>query len=1444
MSSPDGAFGPRFEGSFDFTLLFEQSILSILPSVLFLGASSARISFLVRQENQAQGGRLLCAKLGAAATLFSLQLAIVVLWALQSTQRTQVSIAAAVLSLIVATVIAILLYAEHKRNVGSSKLLSLYLVFTVLLDVAQVRTLFLRDGYAPIAGCSVASLATKLVLLSLEEVPKRPLLYSDIKRADLESTSGSISRTVFWWLNDLFRSGSTGLLSVEGLPVISDKFASRRLLSSAGRAWKNNDKKGTHSLFVATLSAFRATVATAILPRLCLAGFRLGQPFLVDRVITFVGEPTNADSKNIAGGLIGATALIYVGIGVTRCYYQHLNFQLITMIRGSLVALIFEKTMSLDASTARDNEAVTLMSADIEGIEPGVELIHEIWASVVELGVALYLLQRKVGAACFFVAIPAVIASFLTSRLMRAMGPARMIWSKGIQKRVSATSNMLGHMKGLKMMGLTGYMATTIQNLRCNELEVSKKFRLALIRVLTTSSLSSQLTPVVVIAGAVFWTRRGQDQELSTADIFSILVIVSLVSEPVSQLISCLPNAMASVACFDRIQEYLLLTEQQDTRKSFEQARIVSRPCTSTGQSSITDSREKGPLDHVREIPSRDSTPYAIVVENGFFTPSGSAEPVLRSIDLRIRSSTCNMVVGPVGSGKSMLLSVLTGETPLTEGSIRVAQNLIAYCDQLPWLRNVSVRDNIVSQTEYEDEWYSTVLWACGLQHDVSILPRGDESFVGSGGDALSGGQKQRVALARSIYSRKPILLLDDVFSALDNTTARLVFNRLLGEDGLLRKSGTTVVLATSAVHFLPSADHIIVLAKDGAVVQEGSFASLQETEGYVKDLALKTKSTTELDDPEVASGSPASTDPSPAEEDADLTRQSGDITLYKFYFKSVSAFMALFWLFLAIVYIGLGKAPQIWLRVWGEQGTNHESAYYFGGYVALAMSCVIASAMSVCFFMLKIVPESAQNLHWLFLEAVIRAPLWFFTTTDSGVTLNKFTQDMTLLDNRLPVAAYHTAYDVLTVLLSTALIAAGAQYVAAAIPFSMVALYFLAKFYLLTSRQMRHLDLEAKSPLYTLFTETINGLATIRAFDWRHHFLEENLRLLDLSQKPYYLMFCIQRWLNVALDLFVACIAVVLVAFAVQFPHTTSQGAIGVAMINIIMFNTELTELVNNWTDLEASLGAVARLRRFLLEAPREDGPAECATVPENWPSSGLIEVKDVSAAYRQESRPVLRNVSLTIRPNQKIGICGRTGSGKSSFILALLRLVEYQSGTIYIDGIDLSQIPRVTLRDRLNALPQDPVTIGGTVRLNLAPEAPHLSDDLLIASLQKVKLWDLVQERGGLDAELGDVNLSRGQQQLFCLARAMLSRSRVVLLDEATSSLDRQTDEDVQRVLREEFGDCTVITVAHRLETIVDGDVVVVMDGGEVVEVGAPRELLEQDRSRFKDLWDNRHQ
>ncbi|KAL3417375.1 ABC multidrug transporter, partial [Phlyctema vagabunda] len=644
---------------------------------------------------------------------------------------------------------------------------------------------------------------------------------------------------------------------------------------------------------------------------------------------------------------------------------------------------------------------------------------------------------------------------------------------------------------------------------------------------------------------------------------------------------------------------------------------------------------------------------------------------------------------------------------------------------------------------------------------------------------------------------------------------------------------------------------------KDGTVAQQGNYAQLQSTDGYVRDLALEQVVKAKVVDHETidvdAQVPPDSTAVREDSEALDLKRQTGDMSLYGFYFKSVSAGTALFWLGLAILYTGLSKIPQVWIRLWAEQGMNNNSSYYFGSYFALSFSCVLASTFSVSFFMLVIVPKSAQSLHWLFLESVMMAPLWFFTTTDSGVTLNRFAQDMTLLDNRLPVAAYHTVYDILFTLLSTALIAAGAQYVAAVIPFSMVALYLLARYYLRTSRQMRYLDLEAKTPLFTLFTETIDGLATIRAFGWRRSLMEENLRLLDQSQKPYYLLFCIQRWLTVVLDLFIATIAIILVAFAVEFRHTTSQGAIGVALINILSLNTELSELVNNWADLETSLGAIARLRSFLQDTPKEDGPERDQPVPETWPSKGLIELRDVSAAYRSGDSPVLQNVSLTIEPGQKIGVCGRTGSGKSSLILTLLRLLEVESGSVFIDGVDISTLSRDTIRSRIITLPQDPIQLAGTVRENLCPGAIHVTggagedDARLVSALRKVSIWETVHERGGLDAEFSKIALSHGQQQLFCLARAMLlvgrEEKKIVLLDEPTSSVDRDTDAAVLQVVRDEFKHCTVVAVAHRLDSIVGCQAVVCMDAGRVVEVGEPRVLLAQEGSRFRMLWDARH-
>ncbi|KAM0815312.1 putative ABC multidrug transporter [Seiridium cardinale] len=1378
MNVTDDAFGPRLEDAFDFTLLFEQSILLILPSALLLVLVSARALWLYGGEIRARAGRLLWAKMGSVTVICGTNLVSLILWALPSTAKTRTALPAAILSFLATIALGLLVYGGHTRSIGPSKILSAYLVFSALFDIAQARSLIERGTYSAIGSLCVASIVAKAVLIYLEEVPKRELFTEKHRNAALESTSGNINRTIFWWLQGLFRKGFSSLLFLHDLSPVHEKLATRALLPALEHHWQRGDQKGKHALTIATISAFRITCITAALPRLCLTGFRFAQPFFIERVINFIAEPVNKDTQGIAGGLIGAAVLIYLGIAVTRCYYQHLNFQLVTMIRGGLVAMIFDKTMRLDHSMAKDSEAITLMSADIEGIEPGVELIHEIWASVVELGIGLYLLQRQIGPACFFVVIPAIVASLLTSRLIRAMGPARMLWSKGIQKRVAEASRMLSQIKSLKITGLASYTADAIQNLRVKELVLSRKFRLALIRILTTSQLSDQMTPVVVVAGAIFWTRRGTDVELTVAEVFAVLAVVTLVSAPISQLISCLPNVMASVACFDRIQEYLVLSEIQDPRLRSSQTR-----------------------PHGSNPPTKDKTSTnAVVIERGYFKVAGRAQHILDSINICLPTSTFTAVIGPVGSGKSTLLRIILGEQSLTQGSIQVNQGLVAYCDQTPWLRNVSIRENILGQTDYDEPWYETVVQACSLPRDLARFPNRDMTLVGSGGIALSGGQKHRVALARAIYSRKPILLLDDVFSALDNLTSRTVFNNLLGVNGLLRNSDITVILAAHSVHDFSSADKVIILDKDGRIAHQNEPSALSLPEDEVKHLTwepeLEDEDKQALNEPDILLAIESLPD---NREKRDLERQIGDFGLYKFYFTSVNPLLAISWLVLAIVYIGFGRAPQLWLRFWSENGMNENPGPYFGAYLAFAISCVIASAMSVSFFMLKIVPESAQTLHEMFLQTVI----------------------------------------------NTALIAVGAQYFAAIIPVCAVALYLLAKFYLRTSRQIRHLDLEAKSPLYTLFTDTIDGLVTIRAFGWKSAFLENGINLLDSSQKPYYLMFCIQRWLNVMLDFFVAIVAVVLVAFAVNFQGTTTQGALGVALINIISFNTELTELVNNWTDLETSLGAIARLRSFLRETPSEDAKSGLATpLPEEWPTTGAIQFEDVSAAYKEGTDPVLRNITLQIQPGQRVGICGRTGCGKTSLILSLLGLLDLKSGSIKVDGLDLSTANCQLARTKFSTLPQDPVALPGTVRQNLVSGTNSISDESLVSTLKKLNIWNLVEEAGGLEKEFSELTLSRGQQQLFCLARALLHKSKVLLLDEPTSNIDHKTASGIQALIEEEFKGCTTLAVVHKLEMVVDWDVVIVMDAGEVVEVGKPKELIERSGSLFASLWDNRHQ
>lgn len=503
-----------------------------------------------------------------------------------------------------------------------------------------------------------------------------------------------------------------------------------------------------------------------------------------------------------------------------------------------------------------------------------------------------------------------------------------------------------------------------------------------------------------------------------------------------------------------------------------------------------------------------------------------------------------------------------------------------------------------------------------------------------------------------------------------------------------------------------------------------------------------------------------------------DANRRTGDLSIYGYYASSVGWFAVATFVIAMSSYVFCISFPQIWLGWWSTYNATHPNGnlgYWLGIYALLGVAGLISLVVSCWQIIVTMVPQSGGNFHSRLLNTVLRAPMSFFATTDTGTTLNRFSQDLQLIDMDLPISALNFFAVSMMCLAQIILIGVSSSYAAISFPFLFVAVYLIQIFYLRTSRQLRFLDLEAKSPLYTQFSETIAGLATVRAFGWQRALEEKNRYLLDQSQKPFYLLFAVQRWLQLVLDLLVAAVAVLLVILAVELKGKQSGVFVGIALLNVILLAQNLKLVLQYWTMLETHIGAVSRVKNFISSTVTEDLTGETSDTPRDWPEQGSIEFNSVSASY-DGSRKVLKDLTLSIEPGTKVGICGRTGSGKSSLILSIFRMIELSSGTITIDGVDISTIPRGEVRSRIIGLPQDVFLLNGTVRLNVDPYK-KATDNAIVSALQDVNLWSEIQKKGGLEAQVDALNLSHGQKQLFCLAQALIRQSSILILDEATS-------------------------------------------------------------------------
>ncbi|KUJ16558.1 multidrug resistance-associated protein [Mollisia scopiformis] len=1465
----DNSFGPAIAlncRSFDFTLLFEQIFLSLIPSLFLILLSPIRLATVIRGEVKAVSSPIHSSKIVIAVVYAILQIVLLVLWCLSPTERTEVSISAAVLSFAGAAFICVLSHFEHVKSIRPSAIINLYLFFSVLFDAVQLRTLWMIPGLDTIAGVFSASFSAKATLLILEAVEKGPYLAPPYRWTTPEALSSVYNVSVFWWLNRLFRTGFRKVIAFEDLYTLDPNLQSEKLHVLSQASWDRVNKDTKHPLVKSTFTALKWQFLAPVFPRLCLIGFNYAQPFLINRTTRFVTEPLSLDNTNVGYGLIGATAIVYIGRAVATGRYKHATYRGMTVLRGALVSMIYSKTLKLNLVGSKDAPAVTLMSTDVGGITTSLDSLHDIWACTVEVAIGVYLLWLYAGVGFVVPLILAFVSGGINYFVIgKKMVGYRKTWNEATQKRVALAASALREIVSTRMMGLGPRIQALLQSQRVRELHRMKGLRWMIIWMNVFGGLARLYSPPFVFMVYVVRARSGRGHPLNTAQAYTILSILGLIVNPLSMVITMIPSTMSSLACFDRIQQFLLREEQADDR--LLNLPVSGSPAASTSGIEMQILPPRGGLSQ---------NEHAILLDSLSLGYSKNTN-VVQSATSSLKRGTITMIVGPVGSGKTSLLLGLLGELRSNKGFIRLDAQNIGYCSQSAWLPNGTVRQ-IIAGTEddledVDEVWLRSVIYACALDVDIELFPRGEHSLIGSRGLTLSGGQRQRLALARAVYQRQILLILDDILSALDAKTEALVFSRLFSNSGILRQQRTTIILATHAVHHMRSADHIIALGPDGSIVEQGNVAELESTDGYIKSLAIAESQkcldqSSDLGKEEMRNlrsfTAPASI---PTGDTGNDARRLGDFSVYNYYRKALSLSRLGLFVSLEIFSVSAYKLIQLLVGWWSDASGGHTNLFICAAFLlpCLALSSQVAYLRTI---LVSMGPLAGRRLHWILTRVVFAAPLSFFTNTDSGIILNRFSQDMTIVDIQLPIALLQTVHTTLEVLWSLVLMCYGAYYLFAFVPFLGAILYAIQNFYLRTSRQIRILDLELQSPLFSTFTETIEGLSTIRAFGWQDKLMRAFLKRLDASQRPFYLLFCIQRWLNFVMDLLVACMAVLLVSFATQLKNTTSGVAIGIGLLNVLDFGGMAAALIQYWTTLETSIGAVARLKQLEADVKPESRPQEVEKPAGGWPQGGAVTFGSVSARYASDSENVLHEIDLSIKGGEKIGICGRTGSGKSTLIGLLFRLSPEHTGTITIDDQDISLLSREEVRSSIIVIPQEPCLLSGSARFNAAPyttkimseaeseefEAPEalptttsrsqqpISDTSIINALKKVGLWEQIADGGDLSQSVDSIGLSHGQKQLFCLARALLRKdtSRVLVLDEATSSVDKKTDAVMRAVIEEEFQDHTVITVAHRLSSLSWCDRVVVLDKGRIVELGHPEELMKMKGGWWKQLWD----
>ncbi|XP_071742425.1 ABC transporter C family member 8-like isoform X2 [Rutidosis leptorrhynchoides] len=1224
-----------------------------------------------------------------------------------------------------------------------------------------------------------------------------------------------LSTLTFSWVNPILVLGYRKPLVLEEIPHLAPIDQASVAHEKFKKAWDSlQTEKASNNVNMVPKALAKVYLREMILSGVCI--FLRTISVIVSPLLLYAFvDYSNREIKDLHQGLLLVGCLILVKITESLSQRQFFfNARRTGMrMRSALMVAVYEKQLKLSNLGKKRHstgEVVNYIAVDAYRMGEFPMWFHVSWSAVVQLFLAMGVLFSVVGLGVVPGLVPLIVCALLNIPFAKSMQKCQLQIMVAQDKRLRSTSEVLNNMKVIKLHCWEEKFHNLIKSLR--EIEFrwlrESQFKRAFTAVLYW--MSPTLVSSVVFCGCVVL----KSAPLNAATIFTILAALRSMAEPVRVLPDALSALIQVKVSFDRINSLLVDDELKDNRMKSNQ--------------------------------DLENAMTRIRIQDGNFAwDPESPTPTLKNINLEVKCGQKVAVCGSVGTGKSSILYALLGELSKTSGSVGIFRS-IAYVSQTSWIQSGTIQDNILYGKPMERSKYEKAIKACALDKDIEAFEHGDLTEIGQRGLNMSGGQKQRIQLARAVYNDADIYLLDDPFSAVDAHTAATLFNDCVMS--CLEKK--TVILVTHQVEFLSSVDNILVM-QDGQVTQSGKYDDLlmagtafEQLVNAHKDaiIGVEPSGNTHQNDVDTDTNFIAKANseiqlmkglPEGVQLTEEEEKEVGNVG-WKPFFDYVVISEGLFYLLSCVIsqtsFVALQAAASYWLA-FGIQIPKITTFMLIGVYTFLSTISTFFVFMR-SFFGTLLGLKASKSVFDKFTDSIFRAPMVFFDSTPVGRILTRASSDLSVVDFDIPVGFIYVVGSGLELLAIIFVMASVTWQVLIVAVLGLAATKYVQGYYQPTARELMRINGTTKAPVMNYASETSLGVATIRAFKMQDRFFKDYLKLVDTDASTFMFSNATLEWLVLRIEtlanvtLFIASFLLVLLP-----KGFVPSGLVGLSLSYALTLSGTQVFFTRWYCSLDNYVISVERIKQFMHISPEPPAIVDNNRPPSSWPSKGTIQFQNLKLRYRPNAPLVLKGISCTFKEGTRVGIVGRTGSGKTTLITALFRLVEPESGKILIDGLDICSIGLKDLRLKLSVIPQEPTLFKGSIRTNLDPLGLH-SDDEIWKALDKCQLKSTITSLPNLlDSSVSDEgeNWSAGQRQLFCLGRVLLMRNKILVLDEATASIDSATDAVLQRIIREEFSNCTVITVAHRVPTVIDSDRVMVLSFGKMVEYDEPSKLME---------------